>query len=192
MDQAEFVYFTSASRASNNREENCTFDFQISWNPLQSKSIQKNHVCWLKMKFCFSSLLITSWLCQIQSMSTKDFEICWRLNSRSDSSESPNTYWVSVWSLWRMGFPSLNACISCVLSSSTKETRSTTQWSPIRLQQSFWNLIMKNSILICTASSSEVWYNSLPGQDQIFHIRCQFFPYSFQIQLKHTGHGIEE
>ena len=26
----------------------------------------------------------------------KDFEISWRLNSRSKSSESPNTYWVSV------------------------------------------------------------------------------------------------
>jgi hypothetical protein len=30
------------------------------------------------------------------------------------------------------------------------------QWSPTRLQESFWNLKMKNSILICTASSSEV------------------------------------
>jgi len=90
----------------------------------------------------------------------------------------PNTYWVSVLSLWRVRFHSLNASIlknSYALSPSTKETRSTTQWSPTRLQESFWNLKMKNSILICTASSSEVWCNLLPGQDQIFHIPCQFF-----------------
>jgi len=37
-----------------------------------------------------------------------------------------------------------------------EETRSVPQWSPIRLQESFRNLKMKNSILICTASSSEV------------------------------------
>jgi hypothetical protein len=30
------------------------------------------------------------------------------------------------------------------------------QWSSPRLQESFWNIKMKNSILICTASSSEV------------------------------------
>jgi hypothetical protein len=93
-----------SGRASNNRKENGTFGSQISWNQLDSKSVQKNHSCWLKMKFCFSSMLMTSWLCQKQSRSMKDFEICWRLNSRSKSSESPNTYWVSVLSLWRMGF----------------------------------------------------------------------------------------
>ena len=60
MDQAECVYFKSASMASNNREGNGAFDSQISWDPLDSKSIQKNHACWLKMKFCFSSMLMTS------------------------------------------------------------------------------------------------------------------------------------
>jgi len=45
-----------------------------------------------------------------------------------------------------MGFHSLNASIlkkSYALSPSTKETRSTPQWSPIRLPESFWNLKMK-------------------------------------------------
>ena len=85
-------------------------------------------------------MLVISWLCQKQSTSMKDFEICWRLNSRSKGSESPNTYSVSVLSLWRMGFHSLNANIlkkSYALSPSTEETRSTPQWSTIRLQESF-------------------------------------------------------
>jgi hypothetical protein len=43
-----------------------------------------------------------------------------------------------------------------VISPSTKETRSTPQWSPIRPQERFWNLKMKNSNLICTVSSSKV------------------------------------
>ena len=46
------------------------------------------------MKFCFSSMLMTSWVCQKQSRSMKDFEIRWRLNSRSNSSESPNTHFL--------------------------------------------------------------------------------------------------
>jgi len=50
----------------------------------------------------------------------------------------------------------------------------------------------EKSILICTASSLEVWCSSLPGQNQIFHILCQFFPKSFQIQLEDTGHWLEE
>jgi len=151
--------------------------------------------CWWKMKFCFSSMLMTSWLCQKQSRSMKDFEICWKLNSRSKSLESPNTYWVSVLILWRMGFHFLNASIlnkSYSLSPSTKETRSTLQWSPIWLPESFWNLKMNNSILTCTVSSSEVWRNSLPGQHQILLIPCQFFPNFFQIQLEDTGHWLEE
>jgi len=37
-----------------------------------------------------------------------------------------------------------------------KGNKSTPQWSPIQLQESFWNLKMENSILICTASSLEV------------------------------------
>jgi hypothetical protein len=53
-------------------------------------------------------------------------------------------------------------------------------------------LKMKNSIFICTASSSEVWCNSLPGQDQIFHIPCQFFSNSFQIHLEDTRHWLEK
>ena len=104
MDQTEWVYFKSVSMASNNRDENGAFDAQISWNPLDSKSAQNKRACWLKMKFCFSSMLMTSWLCQKLSRPIKYFKICWSLNSRSKSSESPNTYWGSVWSLWRMGF----------------------------------------------------------------------------------------
>jgi len=86
--------FKSVPMALNNREWNATFDSRISWNPLGSKSVHKNR----KMKFWFSSTLISSWLCRKQSRSTKDFEICWRMNSRSKYSGSPNTYWVSVWS----------------------------------------------------------------------------------------------
>jgi hypothetical protein len=37
---------------------------------------------------------------------------------------------------------------------------------------------------MCAASSSEVWCNSLPGQDHIFNIPCQCFPNSFKIQLE--------
>jgi len=36
---------------------------------------------------------------------------------------------------------------------------------------------MKKSILICTARSLELWCSSLPGQDQITRIPCQFFSY---------------
>ena len=35
------------------------------------------------MKFCFSSMWMTFWLCQKQSKLMKDFEICYKLNSRS-------------------------------------------------------------------------------------------------------------
>jgi len=42
----------------------------------------------------------------------------------------------------------------------------------------------KPLILMCAASSSEVWCNSLPGQDHIFNIPCQCFPNSFKIQLE--------
>ena len=84
--------FKSVPMALNNREWNATFDSRISWNLLGSKSVHKNR----KMKFWFSSTFMSSGLCQKQSRSTKDFEICWRMNSRSKYSGSPNTYWVSV------------------------------------------------------------------------------------------------
>ena len=82
------AYFQSVPMASNNREDNGTFDYRIFWNPLDSKSAQSNHASSLNMKFYFSSMLMT--------------------------------YWVSAWSLWRMGFHSLNASSLkkfCVLSS---------------------------------------------------------------------------
>ena len=93
-----------------------------------------------------------------------------------------------------MGFHSLNASIlkkSDVFSPSTKETRSSPQCSPIRLQESFWNLEMKNSILICTASSLEVRCNSLRVQDQILNYPCQFFPNSFPILFKSSSKTLD-
>jgi len=59
MDQADCVYFKCASMASNNREENGTFALKfplIHW----IRNLSKNHARWLKMKFCFSSMLTTS------------------------------------------------------------------------------------------------------------------------------------
>ena len=35
------------------------------------------HASWLKMKFSFSSMLMTSWLCEKQSRPMKNLEICW-------------------------------------------------------------------------------------------------------------------
>jgi len=63
------------------------------------------------MKFHFSSMLMISLLRQKQIRVMKDFNFWWSLNSSSKSSESPNTYKVSKWSLWRMGFYFVKASV---------------------------------------------------------------------------------
>jgi len=62
---------------------------EIYWTPNLPKA-QKNHACWLKMKFCFSYFSMTSRLCQKRSRPMKDFEIWWILSSRSKILE----FWV--------------------------------------------------------------------------------------------------
>jgi len=176
MDQAECVYFKGSCMASKNREENASFNFQICWYQLDSKSV---HASWLKMKFSFSSMLMTSWLCEKQSRPMKNLEICWsgsKIKNVGDQTHSRCP--CGVCKEW--DYTLLNASISTksyVLYPSTKETRSIPQWSSIRLQESFWNLKMKNSNLICTATSLEVWCSSIPGQD---HILLTAFPILFK------------
>ena len=70
-----------------------------------------------------------------------------------------NTYLVSMWSFWRLGFHCTNS---------------------FRLQVSLWSLKMNNSILACTANSLEIWRSSLPGQEQIFPRTNPCFPNSFR------------
>jgi len=94
-----------------------------------------------------------------------------------------------------MGFNCLNASILkklCVLSLSTIETRYTPQCSPSRLQESFWNLKIRNLVLICTATSLEVRYRVLHGQDQIFRMPYQFCPNPVETQIEDTERWLEE
>jgi len=102
---------------------------------------------------------------------------------------------VSVRVLWRMGYHYLNSSLLtklCVVSLSTKETSSPRQRSPCRLEESFLNLKMKNSIIIRTATSLEVWCSLPPGQDQIFFMPYPCFHNSFQIQLEDTETWLKE
>ena len=110
LDQTEYVYFKSVSMASKNRK-NGSVDGEIS-------------ASWLKMMSCFSIISMTSWLCQEQSRPMKRFRDLLKSQFKIKKL-SPNTYWVSAWRLWRMGFHSLNAKKSYVPSLFTKETRST-------------------------------------------------------------------
>jgi len=78
-----------------------------------------------------------------------------------------------------MGFHSLNASIlkkSYELSPSTKKTRSASQWSPIELQDSFWNLKMKNFILIGPSSHRKFDASRYPDKTRYFIFHVNSFP----------------
>ena len=97
----------------------------------------------------------------------------WIQDQRARKAQT-NTGCLAVWSLWKMGFHSVDASLLKNLYKlflSTKKTRSTSQWSPIRLQESSSILKMIKLTLICTASSSKLRCSSQPGQDKTFHIK---------------------
>ena len=113
------------------------------------------------MKFCFSSMLMTSWLCQ-KSRSMKDFEICWRLNSRSKSSKSPTHTGCPCWVCEEWDF---------TLSTPVYWRIRTHFLLPQRKQG-----LQPSGAPLDSKKASGIWRcNLLPGQDQIFHIPCQFF-----------------
>ena len=190
MDQAECVYFKGTYMASNRREENGTFDSQISWNPLDSKSVQKNHVSWLKMKFYFSSMLTTSWLCQDKAGLWKSLKSVenWMQDQIARKAQTHTGCPCGVCEEWDFT-PSTPAywgkCTNFLFS---QRKQGQTRMEPHWLQESVWNLKMTHSILTCTAAYWKFGASRYLDKTRYFIPRV----HSFQIQLEDTRHWLEE
>jgi hypothetical protein len=144
-----------------------------SLNPLDSDSARRNHVWWSKKKFCFSSSLMTSW--QDQTRSSRDFEICWRQNSRSARLESQthNEGFCGVCKQCDFTLSTLLHDINCALHKENKNyTLTKTHSNPTKFLESENQESRSSFVLKFIGSLMQLgtWKN------HIFHTPYPYFP----------------